>query len=164
MKISEIINNPQMLEEKFYDAIHEKDKKLAHLLAPYITDPWLLFHYANDIVKGKVCNEMEDIIAKDADSSFFYANEVLEAPFPKGEPVIATHDENSYLYAYFVLKKAFPLGEEAIIKGKDKLKDYMEFLEEKKQLENFIKRHPKITNNEYFNYLYEKILRKREQK
>jgi hypothetical protein len=51
---------------------------------------------------------------KIAFEAYYYARDVLNAPFPEGETLIATDAEYSYKYAKDILKKPFPLGEAAI--------------------------------------------------
>lgn len=51
---------------------------------------------------------------KIAFEAYYYARDVLNAPFPEGESLIATDAEYSYKYAKDILKAPFLLGEAAI--------------------------------------------------
>lgn len=67
-------------------------------------------------------------IAEDAESSYFYAKDALQAPFKLGEHAIATDAYYSYFYAINVLNKPFKLGEPVIFKDNKFAKDYIEFI------------------------------------
>jgi lambda repressor-like predicted transcriptional regulator len=50
-------------------------------------DLYFIYYYAEDVIDGP-WPECEDIIAEDAEYSYWYAKFVLQAPFPKGETAI----------------------------------------------------------------------------
>jgi len=131
----------------FDKAIKEKNKELADFLIKFIKDPFLLFDYAAKF-NEKLKPEFEDIIAKNWDTSFYYAlhfknpfpkgedimakdlytayhyaADVLQGPFPKGEPIISQFPYSSYYYAKRILHDRFPKGEKAIIDSKDQEND-----------------------------------------
>ncbi|MEM4460769.1 MAG: hypothetical protein QXY70_01365 [Nanopusillaceae archaeon] len=114
MNISDLLKDPQKLEEIFEKALKKRNKELAHLLIPYIKDLYLIYEYARKVVEGKVDDELEDIIAQDPEYSFYYALNVLKGPFLKGEDVIAKDPQYSYLYAFDVIGGPWPKGEDAI--------------------------------------------------
>jgi hypothetical protein len=170
MNIEELIKDPTKLEKIFEDAIDTKNRKIIEVLLPYIRNPQLIYEYACYIVKGKVSDELEDIIAQSADYSYFYAYNILKGPFVKGEDAIAQSSYYSYYYARDVLKGPFPKGEDAIAKNaqfsywyaedilKDRfekgeptliksnyLDDYKKFLKSIKKLDEFLEDHPEIT-------------------
>lgn len=81
LKISDFINNPSKLEEIFERAIKERNEEIANILARHINDPWLIYKYAKEIVKGKVSEELERVIAKDGNCCYYYTRNVLKAPY-----------------------------------------------------------------------------------
>jgi hypothetical protein len=171
MNISDLLKDPNKAKEVLEKAINSKDKELAELLIPIVKDPFLTYRYANEIVKGKIKNEWEDIIAQDSKISLDYALKVLHDPFPKGEDAIAQDPYSAYQYARYVLYGPFPKGEDAISKDtyfsygyakevlKDRfkksertiingekylIKDYMKFLKQIGKLNEFLKDHPEV--------------------
>ncbi|MEM3509400.1 MAG: hypothetical protein QXL51_00665 [Candidatus Aenigmatarchaeota archaeon] len=170
MNISDLLKDPQKLEEIFEKALKERNKELAHLLIPYIKDLYLIYEYARKIVEGKVDDELENIIAQDPEYSFYYALNVLKGPFLKGEDVIVKNPQYSYLYAFDVIGGPWPKGEDAITqsayfsyqyakevlndrfkKGEDVIiKDrfhldyYLDFLKSRGKLEEFYRDHPEL--------------------
>ena len=58
----------------------------------------------------------EKALAKSGEYAYWYAREVLKAPFPAGEAEIAKDAAWAYRYARWVLKGPFPAGEAAIAK------------------------------------------------
>ena len=77
-------------------------------------DPETAYYYALEILKGRF-ELSEKTIAKNAQYSYLYAGKILNAPFPLGELTIAKSPWYSYLYALYVLKARFELGEPTII-------------------------------------------------
>jgi hypothetical protein len=146
MNIEELIKNPRKLEDVFENVVDAGNKKLADLLVPYIKDPYLIFRYAQ-LVEDKVSSELEDIIAQDHFYSYLYAHNVLKGPFVKGEDTIATNGYSSYHYAKFALKNRFKKGEPTIIKEKNWLKSYMDFLREINKLDEFLKDYPELNSS-----------------
>jgi hypothetical protein len=170
MNIADLLKDPNKAKEALKEAIKKKDKKLAETLIPMVKDPFLTYEYALKIVKGKIKDEWEDIIALDAQTSFWYAkyiikgpfpkgedkiakwlryaytyaNDILQGPFLKGEDTIAIDGYYSYLYAQNVLKDRFIKGEDAIIKNKKQLTSYIKFLKEIGKLDEFLRDHPEI--------------------
>jgi len=69
-------------------------------------------------------------IARDGEASFYYAYEVLNGPFPRGEEAIIwvalKHDDDVYLNRY------------------------MDFLKEIGKLDEFLKDHPEVKNYKSF--------------
>ncbi|MEM4605899.1 MAG: hypothetical protein QW103_02610, partial [Candidatus Pacearchaeota archaeon] len=100
MDIKNLLENPKELEKTFKKAIKEKDEEIANLLSPYIKDPELVYLYAKRIVKDKVSDELEEVIAQDPQYSYKYAKYILKGPFPKGEDAIAQDPEWSFKYAF----------------------------------------------------------------
>ena len=80
------------------------------------SDAALSFYYANHLLQ-RPFPKGEDAIAKNINFAYRYANEVLKGPFPKGEDTISEFPEQSFHYAYFVLKAPFPKGEDAIARS-----------------------------------------------
>ena len=88
---------------------HSHEKEIAK------TNPIWAFDYTSRHGKDE---ELEPTIAKNAEYSLWYADEILNGPFKLGEPTIAKHDGlYSYKYALYVLKGPFKLGEPAIAKS-----------------------------------------------
>jgi lambda repressor-like predicted transcriptional regulator len=100
-------------EKIFAIALEKKEKELADLLIDYVKDPFLLYDYA-DVFNERLQPKFEDIIAQDAEASYYYALNILQGPFPKGEDVMATDLYTAYHYAADVLHKPFPKGEAII--------------------------------------------------
>jgi hypothetical protein len=169
MNIEELIKNPRKLEDVFGRAINTENKELANLLVSYIKDPDLIYDYAYFLVKGKVSDELENIIAQDArvsaryayhilkepfskgedkiatedpEIAFWYAKNVLKGPFGKGEDMIAQDDKYAYLYAKDILKDRFKKGEDVIVNFGSYLKLYKNFLKKINKLDEFLKDYP----------------------
>ena len=92
------------------------------------------YYYAKDVLNAPF-PEGESLIATDAKCSFAYARDILKASFPKGEAAIATDAELSYLYAKDILKAPFPLGEKAIATNGYYFKIYKELFPEPQLVE-----------------------------
>ena len=71
------------------------------------------YYYALNVLKAPF-PEGEALIATDAHWSYNYAKVILKAPFSLGEPAIAKDAIYSYKYAKDILHAPFPLGEAAI--------------------------------------------------
>ena len=87
------------------------------------------FYYAKDVLSAPF-PEGEALIATDAAWSYKYAKDVLKAPFPEGETAIATTGSYSYGYAKDILHAPFPLGEKAIATNGYYFKIYKELFPE----------------------------------
>jgi len=114
MNISDLLKNPSKAKILLNEALIEKNKELAEALIPIVRHPYLTYNYAKVMVRGKIKDEWEDIIAQDPYASYYYARDVLRGPFIKGEDTIAQNPFTAYDYAYYVLKRPFPKGEDAI--------------------------------------------------
>jgi len=170
MDIVDLLKNSDKLKEALRRAIRDNNRKLAKILIPLVKDPYLTYLYAFEIIKGKIKDEWEDIIAQDPYPSYYYAKDVLNSPFikgedaiskkselsymyvqnilkdrfEKGEEAISKSDEYSFYYAKDVLKNRFEKGEETIINDKKVLKEYMKFLKEIGKLDEFLEDHPEV--------------------
>jgi hypothetical protein len=71
------------------------------------------YYYALNILKAPF-PQGELAISQSPEISYLYAHDVLHAPFPLGEPAISQTAYYSYSYAKDVLQAPFPLGEPAI--------------------------------------------------
>jgi hypothetical protein len=143
MNIEELIKDPTKLKDVFEEAIKTKNKELTTALISYIDDPELIYKYAKNIVKGKLNEREEDIIATSAYYSYRYARDILKGPFPKGENIIANSPFHAYVYAEVVLKDRFKKGEEAIING-PYITEYLSFLKRIGKFDEFLKDHPEV--------------------
>ena len=56
-----------------------------------------------------------DVVAKDPQHAFAYANSIICGRFAMGEEAIASDAAFSYHYAKYVLRKRFLLGEKSIL-------------------------------------------------
>jgi hypothetical protein len=92
-----------------------------------LSKSWYAFYYAEEVLDGPFPLG-EIAIANAASESLDYAANVLKGPFPLGEPALATNCLFSYWYAQEVLKAPFPLGELAISKDPKYQTLYKEFL------------------------------------
>jgi mRNA-degrading endonuclease YafQ of YafQ-DinJ toxin-antitoxin module len=117
MDIVDLLKNSDKLKEALREAIWNNDRKLAKALIPLVKDLELTYLYAAKIIKGKIKDEWEDIIAQDEIYSFHYARNILKGRFEKGEEIISKSAEYSFYYARDVLKNRFEKGEEAISKS-----------------------------------------------
>ena len=118
--LKNLVSDPKKL--KTYDT-HISTKEAYRRLKNGETDEYLVraisksadfsYIYALNVLNGPFPMG-EPAIAKDARYSSLYATDVLKKPFPLGEPEIATDAWNAYAYAKDVLKGPFPLGEPAI--------------------------------------------------
>ena len=70
---------------------------------------------SSDEIKSDI-PELELIISQDANYSYWYADNVLQARFVLGEKIISTSAEYSCWYSRSVLKSRFEIGEEIISK------------------------------------------------
>ena len=99
MNLYKLHSKPASLD--FYEKVSETN--------PYVF--WEKYKKNKEELKKR-----ETYIAKDAYSSFLYARDILQGPFPAGEEAIAKNSNFAYYYVEDVLKCPFPLGEEAIAK------------------------------------------------
>ena len=113
--IVKVIEKP-LIEKKTTEAID---------LKKLVTNPKKLKTYKTHISAEEAFRRLQngenhpmlfDVIAKDPEYSYQYANFVLKDRFPLGEPTIAKSPMYSLLYANYVLKDRFKLGEPAIMK------------------------------------------------
>jgi hypothetical protein len=63
--------------------------------------------------------EGEAAIAKNAQTAFLYARDVIKERFPEGEAAIAKDARYAYTYAMQVIDGRFPAGEEEIAKDEE---------------------------------------------
>jgi hypothetical protein len=70
--------------------------------------------YSYCYLNNKRLKKYESLIARDANYSCRYADQILKDRFELGEEAISKVAACSYTYAKYVLKKRFILGEEAI--------------------------------------------------
>ena len=146
MNISDLLKNPSKAKMVLNESIIKKNKELAEMLIPIVKHPYLTYIYAKEIVRGKIKDEWEEIIAQDPHYSFNYSLYVLRGPFIKGEDAISKNAELSYVYAR-LLRNRFIKGEKTIIKiNTGFVNDYLWFLREIGKLEEFLKDHPEVNN------------------
>ena len=112
------------------------------------------YEYTSEHGKDK---ELEPIIAKSAEYSYMYADEVLSDEFKLGEKAIAKDSDYAYWYAKYILKDKFPLGEPAIAKD-----SYYSYLYALDILEGPFKLgEPEIAKDEYYSKRYtQEVLKK----
>lgn len=89
------------------------------------------YYYARDVLNAPF-PEGESLIATDAEYSYKYAKDILKAPFLLGEAAIATDAKYSFHYAKDILKAPFLLGEKIIATNKYLYKEYKELFPEPK--------------------------------
>ena len=104
-----------------YTSKHGKDEELEPIIAK---NAECSYWYAIEVLDDRF--ELgEKAIAKDYYFACRYAKQILNGPFPLGEPAIAKSSYYSYMYARFALKeKPFPLGEPVISKDETYSKKY----------------------------------------
>jgi hypothetical protein len=71
MNIEKLIKDPNKIEEMFADAMSTKNKELIEALLLCIKKPYLIYTYAKSIVKRKINDELENVLATDIKYSFF---------------------------------------------------------------------------------------------
>ena len=71
------------------------------------------YYYAVDIIKGRFLLG-EEAISKSAKYSMLYASRIIRGKFIQGEYAFSSNGYYSYRYAKDVLKRRFKLGETAI--------------------------------------------------
>jgi len=113
MNIEDLLKHPEKARTFLDKAIFGGNKKLAEILIPIVKHPYSTYLYAKEIVKGKIKDEWEYIIAQDPYASLDYAFNILKGPFPKGEDAIARDSYTSYNYAV-ILERPWPKGEDVI--------------------------------------------------
>jgi len=128
MNISDLLKDPNKTKKVLREAINDGNKELAEMLIPIVKDPCLTELYAVRIVKGKIKDEWEDIIAQDGMGSYWYAYEVLKGPFPKGEDAIVKDPWSAYSYAFNVIKGPWSKGEDAIAKQPNHSFEYAAYI------------------------------------
>ena len=99
MNLYKLHSKPASLD--FYEKVSETN--------PYVF--WEKYKKNKEELKKR-----ETYIAKDAYSSFLYARDILQGPFPAGEEAIAKDARFASLYAKGVLKKDFYLNGKLIAK------------------------------------------------
>ena len=98
-----------------WDKYRNNPEELKKREKMWARDPQTAYSYAKDVLKGQF--ELgEKAIAKDALNSYSYATQVLNSRFKLGEKAIAKSAKFSYLYAVDVVHGRFELGEPAIAK------------------------------------------------
>ena len=96
--------------------LHSEPESLDHFEKVAETNPDFFWEkYEN---KQEELKKRETYIAKSGDFSFYYAVDILRAPFPAGEEAIAKDARFASLYAKGVLKKDFYLNGKLIAKYK----------------------------------------------
>ena len=112
------------------------------------------YEYTSEHGKDK---ELEPIIAKSAEYSYMYADEVLSDEFKLGEKAIAKDSVYAFWYAKYILKDKFSIGEPAIAKD-----SYYSYLYALDILEGPFKLgEPEIAKDEYYSKRYtQEVLKK----
>ena len=96
-----------------YVSKHGKDEDLEPIIAK---NAEYSFWYAIEVLDDRF--ELgEKAIAKDYYFAYRYAKLILNGPFKLGEPAIAKNSYYSYSYAFDILNGPFPLGEPEIAKS-----------------------------------------------
>ena len=96
-------------KSKTYNILELQEKLTLTVMFSYFDEMLTLF--------GKSAfKRFETEISKDAEYSYYYAEDVLKGRFEIGEKAISKNASYSYLYAKYVLKGRFEMGEKAISK------------------------------------------------
>ena len=95
-----------------YTSEHGEDKELEPIIAKSAEYSYM---YADEVLSDEF-KLGEKAIAKDSVYAFWYAKYILKDKFPLGEPAIAKDSYYSYLYAFDILEGPFKLGESEIAK------------------------------------------------
>jgi hypothetical protein len=106
-----------------YSNLNSEDAKLLRNKVAKI--PSAAYTFAMNILDGPF-PEGEPAIATDPGFSYHYAHLVLHGRFPMGEPAIASHYSYSYSYAFYVVGGRWSEGEPAILRNSDAIIRYAE--------------------------------------
>jgi hypothetical protein len=85
----------------------ENEKEIA-------TDPRVALDYITNFLDGEPWPLAEPAIARNPDTAFSYARNIIRGPWPPGEPAIASHPVYAAYYASDPLYHPWPPGEPAI--------------------------------------------------
>jgi len=80
--------------------------------------PLAVLYYAQDVI-NRPFPEGEDLIIKDPKIAFKYVDSVIRKAWPKGEEIISQDAESSYNYARYIIHKPWPQGEGVISQEPD---------------------------------------------
>lgn len=83
-------------------------------------------------LKSSTTSSVENLIAKDAELSFFYSHEVLKKRFPDGEKVMAKVPHVALDYARYVLKDRFLKAEKNLILHPEYCYNYFKYVVQSK--------------------------------
>jgi hypothetical protein len=88
-------------------------------------DPTTAYYYAFNFLKARF-KKGEPAIAKDANKAYTYAHVLIKGRFKEAEPALAQDPENAYMYACYVLKRRFYAGEDMIRTDEDLWQSYLD--------------------------------------
>jgi len=80
--------------------------------------PLAVLYYAQDVI-NRPFPQGEDLIIKDPKIAFKYVDSVIRKAWPKGEDIISQDAESSYNYARYIIRKPFTKGETIISQDSD---------------------------------------------
>jgi lambda repressor-like predicted transcriptional regulator len=103
------------LAKALYDASGECDTRLEAVIAQ--NSGWA-YRYAKDVLEGPF-PKGEPMISQEPEWAYAYARDVLKGPWPEAEFAIAKYPGEAYRYAHYVLKAPFPEGESVIAQDAD---------------------------------------------
>lgn len=105
-----------MTPKEAYKTCEKQNKRIFELEKIILRDPEWSYYYAQDIIKGP-WEEGESIIINDCEFSYLYALNIIRGPWFEGEKSIIKDSEFSYLYARNVIKGQWLKGEDSISKN-----------------------------------------------
>jgi hypothetical protein len=143
MNRERLIKDPKEIEDIFKKAIKARNKELADGLSIYVKDPKLIFEYVNKIVKRKVSDALEDVLAENEVTAFYYTTIFLKT-FPQRRRRNCKNVSFCYSYATEILHDRFIKGESLFAKNEVFFKEYLNFLKRINKLNEFLKDHPEI--------------------
>ena len=123
MNLYNLHTNPEQLEgyenrlriPQFAYEYGEKYGFTDELVSAVAKDPESAYWYAKNVIKDR-WPEAEPVIAKDPKLGYWYARFVIEDRWPEAEPAIATDHNLASMYAKHIIKGRWPEGEAAIAK------------------------------------------------
>jgi len=83
--------------------------------------------YQKCLKQNKRIPKLEEIISIDSQCSYYYALNVIQGPFERGEEIISKHPYYSYLYASVIIEGPFEKCHPFILNSSYK-NDYIYFL------------------------------------
>jgi len=118
-----------MTPQEAYDKARNLGLRTPELELVISKDSQCSYWYARNVIEGKFILG-EPAISKSAYCSFHYARYVIKGKFILGEPVISKDVQFSYLYAKEIIKGRLPdlMHNQMILENNEYTKEYIKFI------------------------------------